>query len=142
MRASEAPRCTASAASNTPAPMPEMPDRPIQDDTRNVHIVCIEDPIEYIHSHRRSVIDQREIGEDALSFSDALRSVFRQSPDVIMVGEMRDLETIALVLTLAETGHLIMATLHAQDTTNAVTRIVDSFPTGQQQQIYTHLRNN
>lgn len=108
-------------------------------DTRNVHIVCIEDPIEYIHSHRRSVIDQREIGEDALSFSDALRSVFRQSPDVIMVGEMRDLETIALVLTLAETGHLIMATLHAQDTTNAVTRIVDSFPTGQQQQIYTQL---
>jgi len=108
-------------------------------DTRNVHIVCIEDPIEYIHAHRRSVIDQREIGEDAVSFSDALRSVFRQSPDVIMVGEMRDLETIALVLTLAETGHLIMATLHTQDTTHAVARIVDVFPTGQQQQVYTQL---
>ena len=107
--------------------------------TRRVHIVCIEDPIEYLHSHEQSVIDQREIGEDALSFSDALRSVFRQSPDVIMVGEMRDLETMQHALSLAETGHLILATLHTQDTTHAISRIVDAFPASQQPQIYTQL---
>jgi len=106
---------------------------------RRVHIVCLEDPIEYLHHHKMSVIDQREIGADARSFSEALRSVFRQSPDVIMVGEMRDLETIQLVLSLAETGHLIMGTLHTQDTTHAVNRIVDVFPPAQQQQIYTQL---
>ncbi len=107
--------------------------------TRRVHVVCIEDPIEYLHQHNQSVINQREIGEDAHSFSDALRSVFRQSPDVIMVGEMRDLETMQLVLSLAETGHLILATLHTQDTTHAINRIVDVFPPAQQQQIYTQL---
>jgi twitching motility protein PilT len=107
--------------------------------TRNVHVVCIEDPIEYIHHHRSSVVDQREIGEDARTFTEALRTVFRQSPDVIMVGEMRDLETIALALTLAETGHLIMGTLHTQDTTNAINRIIDVFPEGQQQQVMTQL---
>lgn len=106
---------------------------------RHLHVVCIEDPIEYLHAHKRSVVDQREIGEDANSFSEALRSVFRQSPDVIMVGEMRDIETMQLVLSLAETGHLILATLHTQDTTHAVNRIVDSFPPAQQQQIYTQL---
>ena len=107
--------------------------------TRHVHVVCIEDPIEYLHAHRRSVIDQREIGEDVRSFGEALHSVFRQSPDVIMVGEMRDLETMQLALSLAETGHLILATLHTQDTTHAINRIVDGFPAGQQQQIYTQL---
>jgi twitching motility protein PilT len=106
---------------------------------RNLHIVTIEDPIEYVHTHGTSVIDQREVGSDALSFSEALRSVFRQSPDVIMVGEMRDLETISLAITLAETGHLILGTLHTQDTTHAVSRIIDVFPTTQQQQIYTQL---
>lgn len=107
--------------------------------SRRVHVVCLEDPIEYLHHHKLSVIDQREIGEDAHSFAEALHSVFRQSPDVIMVGEMRDLETIQLVLSLAETGHLIMGTLHTQDTTHAINRIVDVFPPAQQQQIYTQL---
>lgn len=107
--------------------------------TRNVHVVTIEDPIEYVHEHRRSVIDQREIRSDAHSFAEALRSVFRQSPDVIMVGELRDLETIQLALTLAETGHLILGTLHTQDTTHAINRIIDVFPTHQQQQVYTQL---
>jgi twitching motility protein PilT len=108
-------------------------------DHRAAHVVCIEDPIEYVHAHRRSVIDQREIGQDAASFSEALRSVFRQSPDVIMIGEMRDLETMQLALTLAETGHLILATLHTQDTTHAINRIVDVFPPSHQQQVYTQL---
>jgi twitching motility protein PilT len=106
---------------------------------RQVHIVCIEDPIEYLFEHGRSVIDQREIGEDVNTFGEALRGVFRQSPDVIMVGEMRDLETMQLALSLAETGHLILATLHSQDTTHAVNRIVDVFPPAQQQQVYTQL---
>lgn len=106
---------------------------------RRLHIVCLEDPIEYLHHHNMSVIDQREIGKDARSFAEALHSVFRQSPDVIMVGEMRDLETMQLVLSLAETGHLIMGTLHTQDTTHAINRIVDVFPPAQQQQIYTQL---
>jgi twitching motility protein PilT len=107
--------------------------------TRRVHVVCLEDPIEYLHGHGQSVIDQREIGADALSFAEGLRSVFRQSPDVIMVGEMRDLETMQLALSLAETGHLILATLHTQDATHAVNRIVDAFPPAQQQQVYTQL---
>lgn len=106
---------------------------------RRLHVVCLEDPIEYLHRHKLSVIDQREIGEDAHSFGEALHSVFRQSPDVIMVGEMRDLETIQLVLSLAETGHLILGTLHTQDTAHAINRIVDVFPPAQQQQIYTQL---
>ena len=106
---------------------------------RNLHVVTIEDPIEYVHSHNKSVIDQREVGSDAHSFEEALRSVFRQSPDVIMVGEMRDLETIRLAITLAETGHLILGTLHTQDTTHAISRIIDVFPTSQQQQVYTQL---
>jgi twitching motility protein PilT len=101
--------------------------------------VCIEDPIEYLHPHRKSTVDQREIPADAPSFSEALRNVFRESPDIIMVGEMRDAETIGLALTLAETGHLILATLHTQDATHSVSRIVDSFPPQQQQQIYIQL---
>jgi len=106
---------------------------------KSVHIVCIEDPIEYLHNHVKSVVAQREIREDANSFSDALRSVFRQTPDVIMIGEMRDLETMQLALTLAETGHLILATLHTQDTTHAVNRIVDVFPSDHQHQVYVQL---
>lgn len=106
---------------------------------RRAHIITIEDPIEYEHHHLLSVVDQREIGSDAESFKSALRSIFRQSPDVIMVGELRDLETIHLALTLAETGHLILGTLHTQDTTHAISRIVDVFPSDQQQQIYFQL---
>ena len=106
---------------------------------RSAHVVCLEDPIEYLHTHRRSIIEQREIYEDAPSFPDALQGVFRQSPDVIMVGEMRDIETMQLALTLAETGHLILGTLHTQDTTHAINRIVDIFPPAHQQQIYTQL---
>jgi twitching motility protein PilT len=103
------------------------------------HIVCIEDPIEYVHDHRHSTIEQREIGSDARTFSEALRSVFRQSPDVIMLGEMRDLETMQLALSLAETGHLILATLHTQDTSHAINRVVDAFPPSQQPQVYVQL---
>lgn len=103
---------------------------------RPAHIITIEDPIEYEHHHILSIVDQREIGTDAESFRSALHSIFRQSPDVIMVGELRDLETIHLALTLAETGHLILGTLHTQDTTHAISRIVDVFPADQQQQIY------
>ena len=106
---------------------------------RSAHIVCLEDPIEYLHENRKSLIEQREIYDDAPSFPDAMQGVFRQSPDIIMVGEMRDMETMQLALTLAETGHLILATLHTQDTTHAINRIVDVFPPAQQQQIYTQL---
>jgi len=106
---------------------------------RQAHIICIEDPIEYLHPHRLSTVDQREVPSDTPSFSDALRNVFRESPDVIMVGEMRDLETISLVLTLAETGHLILATLHTHEAIHAISRIVDSFPSEQQQQVYMQL---
>lgn len=106
---------------------------------RSAHIVCLEDPIEYLHVNRKSLIEQREIYEDSPSFPIAMQGVFRQSPDVIMVGEMRDMETMQLALTLAETGHLIFATLHTQDTTHAINRIVDVFPPAQQQQIYTQL---
>lgn len=107
--------------------------------TKNAHVVCIEDPIEYVHQHIRSTIAQREIGGDARSFTEALRCVFRQSPDVILIGEVRDLETMQLMLTLAETGHLILATLHTQDTTHSINRIVDSFPSDQQKQVYVQL---
>lgn len=106
---------------------------------RRGHVICIEDPIEYLHRHRTCTIEQIEVGEDVPSFSEALRNVFRQAPDVIMIGEMRDLETVSIALTLAETGHLILATLHTQDTSNAINRIVDVFPSDQQQQILMQL---
>lgn len=106
---------------------------------RQAHVICLEDPIEYLHQHRSSTIEQREIFEDAPSFSAALHDVFRQSPDVIMVGELRDMETMQLALTLAETGHLVLGTLHTQDTVQAISRIVDSFPATHQQQVYTQL---
>ncbi|MCF7854678.1 MAG: type IV pilus twitching motility protein PilT [Candidatus Pacebacteria bacterium] len=106
---------------------------------RQYHIVSIEDPIEYLHFHKHCIIDQREIGTDARSFSEALRCVFRQTPDVIMVGEMRDLETVELAMTLAETGHLILGTLHTQDTTHSINRVADLFPHSQQEQVYAQL---
>ena len=106
---------------------------------RAAHIVCIEDPVEYVHTPVKSVIEQIEVLDDTHTFDHAMRSVFRQNPDIVMVGEMRDLETIRLALTLAETGHLILATLHTHDTTNALTRIVSVFPAHEQQQVYTQL---
>ncbi|AHF07420.1 type IV pilus twitching motility protein PilT [Desulfitobacterium metallireducens] len=107
--------------------------------TRSAHIVTIEDPIEYLHQHRLSLVNQREIGNDTLSFANALRSVLRQDPDVILVGEMRDLETISTAVTAAETGHLVFSTLHTNDATQAVDRMIDVFPPYQQQQIRVQL---
>lgn len=102
---------------------------------RNCHILSIEDPIEYLHRHKKATINQRELGTDTGSFHEALRHALRQDPNVIMIGEMRDLETMSAALTLAETGHLVLATLHTSDATHAITRIVDIFPSHQQTQI-------
>lgn len=103
------------------------------------HIMTIEDPIEYMHHDKLSIINQRELGVDTHSFADALRHVMRQNPDVILVGEMRDLETIHLAITAAETGHLVMSTVHTQDAPQTIDRIVDVFPPEQQQQIRMQL---
>ena len=105
----------------------------------NYHILTIEDPIEYVHPHKRSMVNQRELGQDSMSWSNALRSSLREDPDVILVGEMRDLETIAGTLTAAETGHLVFSTLHTSDASQTVDRIVDVFPQFQQQQIRIQL---
>ncbi|MEK7330563.1 MAG: type IV pilus twitching motility protein PilT, partial [Candidatus Eisenbacteria bacterium] len=107
--------------------------------TRQAHIITIEDPIEYIHHHKKCIINQREIGADTVSFPTALKYVLRQDPDIILIGEMRDLETIEAALTIAETGHLVFATLHTNSTYEAVNRIVDVFPADQQKQIHTQL---
>jgi len=103
--------------------------------SRDDHIMTIEDPIEFLHRHKRCVVNQREIGPDAVSFSEALRGALRQDPDVILLGEMRDLETIATALTAAETGHLVFATLHTQDAPSTVDRLIDVFPAAQQEQV-------
>jgi twitching motility protein PilT len=103
--------------------------------TKPLHIVTVEDPIEFLHDHKRSIISQREVGEDTDSFAQALRRVLRQDPDVILVGELRDLETISTALTAAETGHLVFATLHTQDAPQTIDRVIDVFPTSQQEQI-------
>ncbi|PMQ01821.1 MAG: type IV pili twitching motility protein PilT [Dictyoglomus sp. NZ13-RE01] len=103
------------------------------------HIITIEDPIEYLHTHKKSIVNQREVGADTRSFANALRSALREDPDVILVGEMRDLETTAIALTAAETGHLVMATLHTVDAVQSIERIVDQFPSHQQQQIRLQL---
>ena len=102
---------------------------------RRDHVVTIEDPVEYLHSNRQSIIEQIEVGRDAPDFATSVRSILRQNPDVILVGEMRDPETIATVLTAAETGHLVLSTLHTNDTSQAVSRILDSFPAANQGQI-------
>ncbi|MBZ9569592.1 type IV pilus twitching motility protein PilT [Patescibacteria group bacterium] len=107
--------------------------------TRSNHIITIEDPIEYVFEDDRCIIDQREVYQDTISFAQALRSTFRQDPDVIMVGEMRDLETMATAISAAETGHLIFATLHTNSAAQTIHRIVDSFPPQQQNQIRTQL---
>jgi twitching motility protein PilT len=109
---------------------------------RSEHILTVEDPIEYLHTHRKCIINQRELGQDTLSFNNALRSALREDPDVILVGEMRDLETIQLAITCAETGHLVMATLHTNNAAESVDRMIDVFPTDQQEQIRVQLSNN
>jgi twitching motility protein PilT len=107
--------------------------------TREEHIMTIEDPIEFLHSHKKCMVNQRELGSDATSFADALRAALRQDPDVILVGEMRDLETISTAITAAETGHLVFATLHTQDAPQTIDRIIDVFPSAQQGQIRAQL---
>ncbi|MEW6188691.1 MAG: type IV pilus twitching motility protein PilT [Actinomycetota bacterium] len=111
----------------------------IINETRNVHIMTIEDPIEYLHHHKRSIVNQREVGSDTKSFANALKYVLRQDPDVILIGEMRDVETIAIALTAAETGHLVFATLHTPDAPQSIDRIIDVFPPHQQQQVRIQL---
>jgi twitching motility protein PilT len=106
---------------------------------RPVHILTVEDPIEYVHEHKMGIVNQRELGIDVPSFADALRSGLREDPDVVVIGEMRDIETIHAALTIAETGHLVFATLHTNDTTQAIDRIVDVFSAEQQTQIKVQL---
>ena len=106
---------------------------------RTKHIVTIEDPVEYIHHHKKCLVNQREVGADTQTFALALKHVLRQDPDIILVGEMRDLETISAALTIAETGHLVFATLHTTDAAQAVNRIIDVFPPHQQEQIRVQL---
>lgn len=107
--------------------------------TRAAHIITLEDPIEYLHKHNKSIINQREIGKDTKSYESALRAVLREDPDVILVGEMRDLETISVALTAAETGHLVLSTLHTIGAAKTIDRIIDVFPPYQQQQIKVQL---
>ena len=108
-------------------------------ESREEHIMTIEDPIEFLHQHKKCIVNQRELGSDATSFADALKAALRQDPDVILVGEMRDLETIGTAITAAETGHLVFATLHTQDTPQTIDRIIDVFPSAQQGQIRAQL---
>lgn len=110
--------------------------------TRAEHILTIEDPIEFVHKSKMSVIHQRELGMDTRSFANALKSALREDPDIILVGEMRDFETIALALTAAETGHLVFGTLHTSSASQTIDRIIDVFPQGQQQQIRVQLANS
>jgi AcrR family transcriptional regulator len=110
--------------------------------SRPLHVVTVEDPIEFIHDHKRAIVTQREVGQDTKSFAEALRRALRQDPDVILVGEMRDLETISTALTAAETGHLVLATLHTQDAPSTIDRVIDVFPPSQQEQIRIQLASS
>jgi len=103
------------------------------------HIMTIEDPLEFLHSHKRCVVNQREVSSDTHSFKDALRAILRQDPDVVLIGETRDLETIGAAITIAETGHLTFATLHTNSCAQTINRIIDVFPTGQQAQVRAQL---
>ena len=125
---------TGSGKSTTLAAMIDMINK-----ERHEHILTIEDPIEFLHRHQNCIVNQRELGTDASSFAQGLKAALRQDPDVILVGEMRDLETMATALTAAETGHLVFATLHTQDTAQTVDRIVDAFPPEQQHQVRVQL---
>ena len=111
----------------------------IINEQRAAHVIVIEDPVEYVHSHKRGIVEQREVGEDTLSFASSLKYCLRQDPDVMSIGEMRDLETIATAITAAETGHLVLATLHTPDAPLAIDRIIDVFPPHQQYQIRMQL---
>ncbi|MFH1725250.1 MAG: type IV pilus twitching motility protein PilT [Elusimicrobiota bacterium] len=106
---------------------------------RSLHIVTVEDPIEYVHTHKKSLVNQREVGQDTGTFGAALRHILRQDPDVILVGELRDLETIQAALTIAETGHLVFATLHTNDSGQTINRMIDVFPPHQQEQVRVQL---
>ncbi len=121
---------TGSGKSTTLAAVVDLANR-----NRADHIMTVEDPIEFLHTHQKSLVNQREVGEDTWSFKNALKHVLRQDPDIILVGEMRDLETIEIALTAAETGHLVMATLHTQDAAQTIDRVIDVFPPSQQQQV-------
>lgn len=125
---------TGSGKSTTLASMIDLINR-----TQKKHIITLEDPIEYVHSHNQSVIDQREIGSDTKAFATGLRASLRQDPDVILLGEMRDLETISTAITAAETGHLVFATLHTTDAPSTIDRVIDAFPGDQQAQIRIQL---
>lgn len=109
---------------------------------RAEHIITIEDPIEYLHHHKKSIINQRELGQDTHAFSNALRAALREDPDALLVGEMRDLETMKLAITCAETGHMVMATLHTNSAAESVDRIIDVFPAEEQEQVRVQLSNN
>ena len=121
---------TGSGKSTTLAAVVDLANRQRRD-----HIMTVEDPIEFLHEHKSCLVNQREVGEDTCSFKNALKHVLRQDPDIILVGEMRDLETIEIALTAAETGHLVMATLHTQDAAQTIDRVIDVFPPHQQQQV-------
>ncbi len=121
---------TGSGKSTTLASLVDLANR-----DRTDHIMTVEDPIEFLHKHKRCLVNQREVGEDTRSFASALKHVLRQDPDIILVGELRDLETISIALTAAETGHLVFATLHTQDAPQTVDRVIDVFPTNQQEQV-------
>jgi len=108
---------------------------------KRLHVITLEDPIEYLHRHNLCIVNQREIGQDTESFAKAMRAALREDPDVILVGEMRDLETISIAVTAAETGHLVMATLHTSSSAETIDRIIDVFPPGQQEQIRVQLAN-
>ncbi|WP_421733826.1 PilT/PilU family type 4a pilus ATPase [Cellulomonas sp.] len=125
---------TGSGKSTTLAAVVDLANR-----TREDHIMTVEDPIEFLHRHKKSLINQREVGSDTHSFANALKHVLRQDPDIILVGEMRDLETISVALTAAETGHLVFATLHTSDAAQTIDRIIDVFPAHQQAQVRTQL---
>jgi pilus retraction protein PilT len=125
---------TGSGKSTTLAAMVDLANR-----TRADHIVTIEDPIEFLHEHRKSLVSQREVGHDTHSFASALKHVLRQDPDIILIGELRDLETISVALTAAETGHLVFATLHTQNAAQTIDRIIDVFPPAQQGQVRSQL---
>jgi twitching motility protein PilT len=125
---------TGSGKSTTLASLVDLANR-----NRRDHIMTVEDPIEFLHTHKSCLVNQREVGEDTWSFQNALKHVLRQDPDIILVGEMRDLETISVALTAAETGHLVFATLHTQDAAQTIDRVIDVFPPHQQQQIRVQL---
>jgi twitching motility protein PilT len=125
---------TGSGKSTTLAALVDLANR-----TRHEHILTVEDPIEFLHTHKGCLVNQREVGEDTHSFANALRHALRQDPDILLVGEMRDLETISVALTAAETGHLVFATLHTQDAAQTIDRVIDVFPPHQQQQVRTQL---